>query len=287
MDFVAIDVETANADIASICQIGIAEFRNGILANTWKSFVDPQDDFDDINIQIHGITPQDVSGAPNFQEIRTPLYRYLNKKIVVCHTHFDRSAIHKAARSHNVSIPESIWIDSAKVARRAWPEMFATSGYGLSNVADFIGHNFTHHDALEDAIAAGMIMVRAIQDSGLPLDEWASRIGKPIHLDPVTGHQVKRIGDPSGLFVGETIVFTGSLNISRAEAADLAMKTGCNVGAGVTKKTTLLVVGDQDLYKLAGKEKSAKHLKAESLIHDGIPIRILAESDFMELISLA
>lgn len=28
-DFVAIDVETANADMASICQIGIAGFANG------------------------------------------------------------------------------------------------------------------------------------------------------------------------------------------------------------------------------------------------------------------
>lgn len=287
MDFVAIDVETANADMGSICQIGIAEFRNGILANTWKSYVDPQDEFDDINIEIHGISPRDVVGAPNFQQIRTPLYRYLNKKIVVCHTHFDRSAIHKAARAHNVSIPDSIWIDSAKVARRAWPEMFATCGYGLANVADFIGHSFTHHDALEDAIAAGMVMVRAVQDSGLSLEEWVTRIGKPIHLDPITGHQVKRIGDPAGLFAGETIVFTGALNISRTEAADLAARTGCNVGAGVTKKTTLLVVGDQDLDKLAGKEKSAKHLKAESLIRNGASIRILAESDFMEMISLA
>lgn len=165
--------------------------------------------------------------------------------------------------------------------------MFATCGYGLANVADFIGHSFTHHDALEDAIAAGMVMVRAVQDSGLSLEEWVTRIGKPIHLDPITGHQVKRIGDPAGLFAGETIVFTGALNISRTEAADLAARTGCNVGAGVTKKTTLLVVGDQDLDKLAGKEKSAKHLKAESLIRNGASIRILAESDFMEMISLA
>jgi DNA polymerase-3 subunit epsilon len=29
MDFVAIDVETANADMASICQIGVAGFEAG------------------------------------------------------------------------------------------------------------------------------------------------------------------------------------------------------------------------------------------------------------------
>lgn len=30
MDFVAIDAETANADMASICQIGVAKYNNGI-----------------------------------------------------------------------------------------------------------------------------------------------------------------------------------------------------------------------------------------------------------------
>ncbi len=33
MNFVAIDVETANADMASICQIGLVKFENGILSD--------------------------------------------------------------------------------------------------------------------------------------------------------------------------------------------------------------------------------------------------------------
>ncbi len=72
--------------------------------------------------------------------------------------------------------------------------------------------------------------------------------------------------------------------IPRSEAADLAAAAGCNVGNGVTKKTTLLVVGDQDLRLLAGHEKSSKHRKAEDLIAEGQAIRILGESDFKRLI---
>jgi DNA polymerase-3 subunit epsilon len=64
-------------------------------------------------------------------------------------------------------------------------------------------------------------------------------------------------------------------------AADRAHALGAAVEAGVTKHTTLLVVGDQDLSKLAGHTKSSKHRKAEELIAIGRPIRILAESDFM------
>ena len=46
MDFVSIDVETANADMASICQIGIARYENSELTNEWVTYVDPEDYFD-------------------------------------------------------------------------------------------------------------------------------------------------------------------------------------------------------------------------------------------------
>jgi hypothetical protein len=51
MEFVAIDVETANADMASICQIGIAQFKGGTLAQEWKTYVDP---FLPSNLMRHG-----------------------------------------------------------------------------------------------------------------------------------------------------------------------------------------------------------------------------------------
>jgi DNA polymerase-3 subunit epsilon len=69
----------------------------------------------------------------------------------------------------------------------------------------------------------------------------------------------------------------------RREAADLAAAAGCTVQSTVTKETTVLVVGDQDIDRLAGHEKSAKHRKAEALIEAGQPIRIVQESDFLQL----
>lgn len=79
------------------------------------------------------------------------------------------------------------------------------------------------------------------------------------------------------------MVFTGALLKPRRQASDPAHETGAAVEPGVTKSTTLLVVGDQDLDKLAGKEKSSKHRKAEALIAKGQPIRILGEADFMSM----
>jgi len=72
MEFVAIDVETANVDMASICQIGIAQFKDGTLAEEWKTYVDPQDQFDGINVSIHGIDEDVVAGSPTLRVLAQP-----------------------------------------------------------------------------------------------------------------------------------------------------------------------------------------------------------------------
>jgi DNA polymerase-3 subunit epsilon len=64
-----------------------------------------------------------------------------------------------------------------------------------------------------------------------------------------------------------------------SEHADLAAAVGCDVAQGVTKATTLLVVGDMDVKRLAGHDKSSKHRQAEELIAKGLPIRIIRETD--------
>lgn len=285
MDFVAIDVETANADMASICQIGVARCTHGAISHEWKSYVDPQDYFDHVNISIHGIDESMVEGAPTFSEVCDTLNSHLQGRVVVCHTHFDRVAIQQACRHHGTSEPAVTWLDSARVARRAW-EACAWKGYGLSNVCKMLGYQFKHHDALEDAKAAAHIIVAAMNHTGLDLDGWLSRVGKPIDLEAAAAAR-GRGGNPEGALYGEVVVFTGALGMPRREAADMAAEIGCDVASNVSKKTSLLVVGDQDVTKLAGHSKSTKQRKAEELIASGQPIRILRESDFKELVRLS
>jgi DNA polymerase-3 subunit epsilon len=99
-----------------------------------------------------------------------------------------------------------------------------------------------------------------------------------------TAAAIKKVGNPEGSLHGEVMVFTGALEIPRSEAANMASIIGCQVGTGVTKNTTILVVGDQDISKLAGHDKSSNHRKAELLISKDIPIRILRERDFKEML---
>ncbi|MCB0325168.1 MAG: hypothetical protein KDD69_16410 [Bdellovibrionales bacterium] len=283
-EFIAIDVETANADVSSICQIGLAHFRDGAVIDEWKTYVDPEDEFDPINVWIHGITERMVRGAPTFPKVINRLCEFVSQRITVCHTHFDRVAILNAIEKYALTPPDCLWLDSARVARRTW-EHCRWSGYGLGPVCEHIGYEFKAHDALEDAKAAGQILLAAIGLTGLAVEDWLKRVKQPIDGSSYD-KSIRRDGNPDGVLFGEMIVFTGALSMVRAEAADLAAQVGCSVGSGVTKKTTLLVVGDQDIKKLNGKDKSAKHRKAEDLIAKGQAIRILRESDFRALVAL-
>lgn len=282
-DFVALDVETANADLSSICQVGLVAFSDGRAAGTWTSLLNPDDQFDGMNVALHGIDEAAVRDAPRFPDVAADVARWLVDQIVVSHMPFDRLAMERAHQKYGLVPLECTWLDSARVTRRAWPE-FAARGYALESIAEFCGIDYRPHDAVEDARAAGEVVLRAVAHTGLSVEEWVGRTRLPLH--PGSDH-VAKAGDPNGPLAGETIVFTGALLMPRREAAELAARAGCDVAEGVTKRTSLLVVGDQDVRVLAGHEKSSKHRKAEQLIAQGHPLRILGERDFLALVTAA
>lgn len=282
MDFVAIDVETANPNMASICQVGIASYECGQVAREWCTYVDPEDWFDPFNVLIHGIDEDTVAGAPALPGIVVPLLNQLYGNVVVCHTHFDRVSLNRAFAAYGLELPALTWLDTARVARRAW-EQCRHRGYGLFDVCSMLGYQYQAHDALADAKAAGHVLLAAMAVSGLSIEEWLWRVEQRMDGEP--RDRFAQQGNPDGPLQGEVICFTGALLIPRREAAARAAEAGCQVVDNVTKKTTLLVMGDQDVRQLAeGQTKSSKHRKAEELIAAGHTLRILRETDFMQLV---
>lgn len=280
VDFIVIDVETANPDLASICQVGVAVFANGRFHESWSSLVNPDDYFDSYNVSVHGIDERMVASAPRWIEVHDRLRATFSNQILASHTPFDRTALHRACQKATTTPIECRWLDTARVVRRTWPA-FSQSGYGLANVAAHFGISFKHHDAEEDARATGEILLRAIQETGSSADDWCSL---SLRSTASSSASEARAANPDGPLFGNVVVFTGALSIPRQEAATAASVAGCEVATSVTKHTTLLVVGDQDIRRLAGADKSSKHRKAEDLMAKGQRIRIVGESDFGQLI---
>ena len=282
MNIYSLDFETANVNYSSICQIGITNIENNSITKTWNYLVNPEEYFDSFNISIHGITKKMVKNKPNFAHFYPELKRLFEDNIVIHHMPFDKIAFNKALEKYNLTPFKIYWLDSAKTARRVW-EQFRLKGYGLKKIAKSFNIEFKHHDALEDATVAAKIILKALKESDhdinslLKLSNKKRIRNKKDDLSKIDLNQ-------DGILFGESLVFTGTLSISRKEAAKIAAQAGCKIQNGVNRETTLLVVGIQDIDKLKGYDKSSKHRKAEELIKKGQNISIISEDDFNSMI---
>ena len=87
--FNVVDVETANPDCASICQIGIVHVSEGKIVDKWETLVNPEDDFDEFNISVHGINAEMTENSPTLPQIRDELRKRLKGSILISHTNFE------------------------------------------------------------------------------------------------------------------------------------------------------------------------------------------------------
>jgi DNA polymerase-3 subunit epsilon len=158
--FFALDVETANNDRGSICQIGVACVRHDHSIETWVTFVDPETDLW-LWSGLHGITAGKVRGAPTFIDVLPVLEEALDGAIIYQHSGFDRSAIAAACTNAGCIAPSWSWRNSVSVARAAWPELKGNGGHGLASLKAHLGLQFNHHDAGEDARAAAEVVLHA------------------------------------------------------------------------------------------------------------------------------
>ena len=168
MKFTCLDFETANYSDASICSAGIAVFVNGELTETRHWLVRPpagHDFFREDFIEIHGITREDVKDAPEFPTVAKELLPFLcDADFVVAHNAvFDIRMLSGTLSHFAIPCPSFRTLCTRETARRAWPEL---PSHSLDTVARHIGHTFRHHNALDDAEAAGRVLKAILEERG-------------------------------------------------------------------------------------------------------------------------
>ncbi len=159
--FVALDVETANNNRGSICQLGLAMVDHSGVIKTASFMIDPEVHFAAFNVQLHGIGPETVAGEPRFIDVIEPLRDFLTRHPLVQHSQFDQKAISGACQRYNLPDLKARWLNSVQVARKAWPQFRGNGGHGLANLQKVLRLDFRHHDAAEDARAAAQVILLA------------------------------------------------------------------------------------------------------------------------------
>lgn len=115
LNFVAIDVETADSSRPeSICQIGLAVVRDGLVVDTFASAVRTPHPFGWWQRSNLSLTEDEVASARPFDEIIRSI-SHLMAGPVFSHTSYDRFAIGLACNLCNFKLSDTIWLDSAQV----------------------------------------------------------------------------------------------------------------------------------------------------------------------------
>ncbi|WP_110943536.1 3'-5' exonuclease [Virgibacillus senegalensis] len=161
MQIAAIDFETANRYRTSACSIGVVIANENGIIDEFYSLINPLMEFDSMNTYIHGIEEQDVVDAPTFDELWPTLKPYLSGRLVVAHNaSFDMSVLRQTLDRFELTYPEFDYLCTVTMSKKVWPEL---PNHKLHTVAGHNGIEFYHHNALEDARAAALLMVEAIK----------------------------------------------------------------------------------------------------------------------------
>lgn len=160
-NFIAIDVETANASPASICSIGAVKVRDGVIVDRRYALVRPEPDYYAYFCsKVHGLSDADTWNAPPFGTVWASWSDWLEDLPLVAHNAaFDANCIRQACRVYGLEPPEKPFLCTLQAARRTIPRGMCASK-SLDSLCQYFGIPLkNHHNALDDAEACAKLAV--------------------------------------------------------------------------------------------------------------------------------
>ena len=302
INFVALDLETATFERNSICEIGITIVEKSQIKETKSWLVQPIDnEYDGFNIEIHGIRPEDTKDSPSFNEVWQEVLPYLEGKVVVAHnTAFDMYVLRDSFLLRQMKFPNFAFFCSYRLSTKVVKGCYS---YSLPIVCEALGIELgNYHRAGDDSKACAELFLRCIQlaeaESFAALQNatevrcgrFSNNYFRPQLSTKKSGSGLnvsEIVGDPSKIdegsyFFGKAVCFTGKcLYGTRKDLLQIIADVGGIPVDSVTKKTDILVVGQQD-YRVVGQDgMSGKQKKAMKLKDEGIEIEIMSEAEFL------
>ncbi|MCX6485126.1 MAG: exonuclease domain-containing protein, partial [Rhodoluna sp.] len=152
MDFVALDFETANSDLASACEIGLVKVESGRITGRYTSLIRPPEDLfrvSHFNSRIHGISLEMIQGASRFDQIADEVFGFIGNSPLVAHqASADIAILNALGNRYQIEIPANQVFCTLRLSQA----LLKLEKNGLESVADHLGIPITTaHRALPDA----------------------------------------------------------------------------------------------------------------------------------------
>ena len=166
MNFVTIDFETSTEKRNSACSVGLVKFQNGIAISSFYSLIRPprlyiRPDF----TEIHGLTINDVKGAPKFIELWDSIIKpFISDFPLAAHNAvFDRTVLKSVLECNELPAPDLSFFCTCNLAKHTWPKL---KSYALTSLARNFEITYNAHNALDDAMTCGKIVLMAAEKHG-------------------------------------------------------------------------------------------------------------------------
>ena len=180
-DFIAIDFETANQEPSSVCSVGVVMVRNGQVADTFYSLIQPEPNYYNYWCQrVHGLSQQDTDEAEVFSKVWQRLEERIadvffadqlaldNRRDLIAsipfvahNARFDEGCLKAAFKVYQMDYPDYRFHDTLRASRRQFGQRLPN--HQLRTVAAACGYSLQHHHhALADAEACAAIALNIL-----------------------------------------------------------------------------------------------------------------------------
>lgn len=248
MSIIAIDFETANEDACSACAVGLAWVEGEQVTRREYRLIRPAEmRFSTMNVRIHGIEPRDVEEAADFSSVMSEFLPDFSGSLLLAHNaSFDMRVLCSSLLECGSQIPELQFLCTVQLAQVSWP---AQPEFKLKSIAHFLGINFQHHHAGEDAFACAQIALGATKIIGANDIHEAGRLTHLIRGIGEIRVPTRKVRSSAVLPALEFVVrgSTGNLYEVDVRLEDkVSIKCGCQAGmfGRLCKHVTALVDGD-------------------------------------------
>ncbi len=160
--YVFVDVETANWSNDRICAIGMIIVKNGETTG-YYSLIDPQTRI--TFTYIHGITNDDVKGAPTIEEFWQAISPQIPKQFVfVAHNYrFDLTVMKKDLGRFGIRFDPTEILDTMWVARDILYHFHTERGdLRLNTLCEALDVQLYHHNAASDITATKEVLEKLL-----------------------------------------------------------------------------------------------------------------------------
>lgn len=165
--FVVFDLETTglnstpvSGNMDAIIEIGAFKIIDGVICESFSTFINPQRKLSEEIIALTGITEDMVKNAPTYEEVMPDFFKFCQGNILVGHNaaNFDFKFVDYYCSRLGYMLERKI-MDTIPLTQ----EILFLSNYKLNTIADHFKISFNHHRAIDDALVTAKIFIELIK----------------------------------------------------------------------------------------------------------------------------